>query len=143
MADFNPNAKTMAQCLEILKEANKKAGFDPKAGISTSRDPKVRLAAEALRVTNIPSGFKKYQLPVHMDQSCMMYLSIGAPDTVVPEHSHDEGDGFRFIVSGSIKYKDQELTSGDWMHIPARKKYSFQVGPHGVTMFYCYQCCCA
>jgi len=143
MARFNPNAKTLSYCLEKLKTANAKAGFSQTGTITTSRDNSSKRAAQFLKVTNVPKGFKKFMLPVHMADTCVMYTSVGAPDTKVATHSHDEGDGFRFIVSGSIIYKDQELTSGDWMHIPAGKKYAFTVGLLGVTMFYCYRCCCA
>ena len=51
------------------------------------------------------------------------------PGTEVPEHSHDEGDGFRYIVSGSIIYNGQELlAAGDWMFIPKGKKIRYHGG---------------
>lgn len=61
----------------------------------------------------------------------------------MPNHSHDEGDGFRFIVSGSILFDGRELHAGDWMFIPKGKTYSFKVGRSGVGICYCYACCCA
>jgi hypothetical protein len=61
----------------------------------------------------------------------------------VPTHSHNEGDGVRFIASGSIKYNGQELTTGDWMYIRAGSEYEFEVGRYGAVMCYCYCCCCA
>ena len=69
----------------------------------------------------------------------MMFISSAPPKAKVPSHAHD-GPGVRFISSGSIKYKEQELTAGDWMYIPKGKAYSFEVGALGATMFYCYQC---
>jgi quercetin dioxygenase-like cupin family protein len=69
-----------------------------------------------------------------------MFISVAAPNVKVPEHTHNEGAGLRFIASGSITYKDTELNAGDWMYIPKGAKYSFQVGALGATMFYCYHC---
>lgn len=140
---FKPNALTFAQGVQRVEGANKKAGFDYKSKITTSRDKGAVSATKSLIVSNVPGGFKKFQLPVVIDGASQVFLSVGAPDTKVPAHSHDEGDGLRFITSGSIIYNGQELTAGDWMYIPKGKKYSFEVGPHGATMFYCYQCCCA
>ena len=71
-----------------------------------------------------------------------MFISVGAPGIKVPNHSHDEGAGIRFIMNGSITYKGKELTGGDWMYIPKGIEYEFEVGHLGVTMCYCYCCCC-
>lgn len=121
----------------------KKTGYDFKSGITTSRTKTAKAATSAVVVTNVPGGFTKFQLPVFMSKPSQLFVSVGAPNTEVAEHSHDEGDGFRYIVSGSIIFDGTELTSGDWMFIPAGKKYSMKVGPLGATMMYCYQCCCA
>jgi hypothetical protein len=61
----------------------------------------------------------------------------------VPKHSHDEGDGIRIIMSGSIIYDGHELSGGDWMFIPKGVAYDFKVGPMGAALCYCYCCCCA
>lgn len=90
----------------------------------------------------IDNGFKKWQLPIILQDS-QLFISIGQPDINVPKHSHDEGDGIRFIMSGSIYYDGQELNAGDWMFIPKGKPYSMKIGPFGATMCYCYCCCCA
>jgi hypothetical protein len=139
MTSFKPNALTFEQGITRIKEA----GFDFKSKITTSRDAAANEATRKLMVSNVPGGFKKFQLPLYMDKPSQLFVSIGAPDAEVPEHSHDEGDGIRYIVSGSIIYNGQELTAGDWMFIPAGMKYSLRVGPRGAHMFYCYQCCCA
>lgn len=140
---FKPNAMTFAQGLQRIKEAAKSSGLEVGKGIVTSRDSAALKASLALAISNVPGGFKKWQLPVYMDGPSQMFFSIGAPDTEVPSHSHDEGDGLRVIVSGSILYGKQELTQGDWMFVPKGTKYQFKVGPAGAGMFYCYQCCCA
>jgi hypothetical protein len=111
MAEFNPNAKSFAACVEELKSAVGRASFDTRK-IVTSRDPAaVKLRAE-LMCTNVPAGFTKWELPVYLDKPSLMYISIGSPGVSVPEHSHDEGDGIRFIASGSIEYKGKELHAG-------------------------------
>lgn len=139
---FVPNRKSFAACVAELREVVKKAGLDSKR-IVTSRDSAAVPLRAALKVTNVPSGFTKWQLPIYLEKGSLMYISIGAPGATVPEHSHDEGDGIRFIAAGSIEYKGKELHAGDWMFLPAGTKYSFNVGPTGATMFYCYSCCCA
>lgn len=140
---FNPNAMSLANCLQRLQEATKAAGLDIDKSIITSRDPVVKKLLQSLEVTNIPGGFVKVQLPVSFDGPTTTYMSFGTPRTKVPAHSHDEGAGIRVIMFGSIKYKGQKLTAGDWMYIPKGQRYDFEVGNMGVGMFYCYQCCCA
>lgn len=143
MSSFKPNALTFEQGVQRIKDANQKSRFEFKSKITTSRDAAAKAATDYLLVSNVPGGFKKFQLPVLMEKPSQLFVSIGAPDTEVPEHSHDEGDGFRYIVSGSVIYNSQELTAGDWMYIPAGQKYSLRVGSRGVHMCYCYCCCCA
>jgi hypothetical protein len=140
---FNPNQRDLAACLEDIRAIQKEHGIDPKK-IVTSRDPVVaKLAYTKLAVQNVPPGFTKTMLPVFMPRESTLYISAGAPGTKVPSHSHDEGDGIRFMISGSIHYGDRELTEGDWMFIPAGVPYEFEVGPRGAVMCYCYSCCCA
>lgn len=140
--NFNPNRLTFEQGLQRIQDAIGKRSF-PK--IVTSQDDGIDSIVKELEVTNIPAGFVKYQLPVAIQggPGIQFFISVGQPRTSVTEHSHDEGDGMRFIVSGSIKYGDKELRAGDWMYIPKGSKYSFDVGDQGSTIFYCYSCCCA
>ncbi len=138
---FEPNKLTFAACIERIR----KVAGKPTGKIVTSRDEGMDRILDALRVTNIPAGFTKYQLPVAIEggPGAQFFVSIGAPNTEVAKHSHNEGDGLRFIVSGSIIYDGKELTSGDWMFIPKGQQYSMKVGKTGATLFYCYSCCCA
>ena len=140
---FNPNAMTFSQGIQRIKDACKASNLDISQSIVTSRDGAVKKALSDLEVTNVPSGFVKFQLPVSFDKATQTYLSFGSPRTKVPPHSHDEGAGLRVILSGSIIFQGADLTAGDWMYIPAGKSYEFEVGPMGVGMFYCYECCCA
>lgn len=143
MSKFQPNAMTFDQGLERIRAALANTGYSGRGAIVTSKDKAMREATRLLKVDNVPEGFTKYQLPVYMDGPTQLFISVGAPGVEVPEHSHDEGDGFRYIVSGSIVYNGQELTAGDWMFIPKGQKYSITIGDLGSIQCYCYQCCCA
>lgn len=142
MADFDPNRSSMASCLERIAQIRKDLRIkDDK--IFTSKDVKSLWSHKRAVVSNIPDGFNKVILPFSTDGPATFYISAAGPNVKVPRHSHDEGAGIRFIVSGSIIYKGQELSEGDWMYMPAGSKYDFAVGPRGVVIFCCYQCCCA
>lgn len=140
---FKPNALTFEQGIERINDAYKKAEVKTPTAIVTSRDKGIVAVASKLGISNVPGGFKKWQLPVYLDGASQFFISVGSPDADVPLHSHDEGDGIRVIMNGSIIYNDIELTEGDWMFIPKGKQYQFKVGARGVTQFYCYRCCCA
>ncbi len=140
---FKPNDKTFAEGLDRIKKVCDQLGLKTIDKIITSKDSMVKDALKELEVTNIPDGFVKFQLPVAFDGPTQTYMSFGAPRAQVKTHSHDEGDGIRVIMFGSIIYNNQELTSGDWMFIPKGVPYNFEVGDMGVGVFYCYRCCCA
>jgi hypothetical protein len=133
---FDPNRNSFAYCIARIE----RTGFRPGNKIITSKDPRAPKLKEALKVTNIPSGFEKWQLPLYFDSPTHLFMTVGSPGTKTPVHAHKEGAGLRFIASGSIIYNGKELTAGDWMYIPAGAPYGFDVGPLGVVMFYCYQC---
>jgi hypothetical protein len=143
MSEINPNNLTFKQGLERIDEAAQRAGLKIGNEIITSRDERAMKAQEFLETKNVPQGFKKWQLPVAMRCESQLFITVAPPGAKVPQHSHDEGPGVRFIASGSIRYKGHELTTGDWMYIPAGVPYEFEVGPYGATMCYCYCCCCA
>ena len=140
---FNPNILTFEEGLQRINAAIEKVKL-PRTGVITSRDPAAARAQRLLETTNVPgSGFRKWQLPVYLDRPSQLFVTVADPDVEVPEHSHDDGDGIRFVAGGSIQFGKHELTPGDWMFIPAGTKYSFRVGPAGAIMCYCYCCCCA
>ena len=139
---FESSDLTFDEGIRRILSAFKKANAHEPEDIVTSRSKDILKVAALLGSSSPVNGFKKWQLPVFMDGPSQFFVSVGAADTVVPIHSHDEGDGIRVIMSGSIIYKGIELTEGDWMFIPKGRKYDFQVGARGVTQFYCYQCCC-
>lgn len=139
---FQPNRLSFADGLEMMMKAASKFGIE-RGKIVTSRDENVRKAVGELAVTNVPAGFSKWMLPVHLDGPSQLYLSFAGPGVEVGSHSHDEGDGIRFIISGSIEFDGKELSEGDWMFVPKKVPYTFKVGPRGAGFCYCYQCCCA
>lgn len=139
--DFKPNRLSFEQGIERIKKAAGK--FDKDYAIVTSRDEVAVDLRHSLKVTNVPPGFEKWQLPVWLEKPSQLYISVAAPNLKVPEHSHDEGAGVRIIMSGSIIFNGKELTEGDWMYIPQGKKYTFATGPLGARMCYCYCCSCA
>jgi len=141
-ASFNPNVATFKDGLERIEEAKRITKFSVKKEIITSQDHGVADVCNLLATSNVPKGFKKWQLPFSMDKA-QFFMSVGSPDADVAEHSHDEGAGIRFIISGSIFYKDKELKAGDWMYIPQGASYRIRVGSMGASMCYCYECCCA
>jgi mannose-6-phosphate isomerase-like protein (cupin superfamily) len=141
-ARFDPEHLSFDEGLNRLQRIVEKSGLDTRRVI-TSRDADVQSVEKRLGISAIPGGFTKWQLPVYLNNPAQLYISVGEPNAKVGEHSHDNGDGIRFIVSGSINYGDVELTAGDWMFIPAGKRYSFSVGRFGATMCYCYCCSCA
>lgn len=143
MAEFNPNRHTFEHGLQRIREASEKFGFYPDKEIVTSRSRVAQDLKDALTVSNVPDGFTKWQLPISFRCETLTFLSFAAPNTKVPRHSHKEGPGIRVIISGSMSYDGTELTTGDWMYIPAGMEYDFEVGPMGVGMFYCYCCSCA
>ena len=137
MTKFQPNRITLEEGLKRISDANKKIDFDPNKKITTSKDKIAEELKEELKINNIPDGFDKWQLPFSLSCSgAQLFMSVGKPGIDVPLHSHDEGQGIRFIISGSIIYDGKELTSGDWMHIPKGAEYSFKVGKSGVSMCY-------
>lgn len=142
-AQFDPNRSTVAACLERVQEALKTQGRRLNSGIVTSRDPDARELRRLLAIDNVPAGFRKYQLPVVLPEQSFMFITVAEPEVESPSHSHDEGDGIRFIAGGSIIFNDTELIAGDWMFVPRGEKYSFRAGPQGAIMCYCYCCCCA
>jgi hypothetical protein len=95
-----------------------------------------------LKVTNVPSGVKKWQLPIVLDGKTGFYISAWQADTVIPKHSHEEGAGIRFVLEGSVLYGNVELVTGDWIYIPGGVEYSLGAGERGAVVISGYECCC-
>jgi uncharacterized RmlC-like cupin family protein len=135
---------TFADGIARVAAARKQIGLEKRSNaVLTSRDPSSQRLVETLKVSRVPKGFTKWQLPFAFEGTgAQFFVSVAEPGAIVEEHFHEEGDGVRFIVGGSITYAGQELTAGDWMFIPEKVPYSFNVGRMGAIMCYCYACCC-
>ncbi len=122
-----------------VKDALKKHGVKSGRRIATSRDKGQDAVHRELARAKAPKGFQQWQLPVVLGpgQNILAFMTHGAPDAVLPSHSHDV-ELFRVVVSGSVRYKDQELTAGDWMHVPSGMAYQLTAGPAGVLIFHWY-----
>ncbi len=141
MSKFNPNEVTFEEGAKRVQAFLKEVCVDTSEQIMTSRDEIAVKLQRAMTVRNIPDGFEKWQLPFVMEPT-QLFITRALPGAKANRHAHEEGDGIRFIVQGSIVYRGQELSAGDWMFIPAGKDYEFEAGPHGALMCYCYACCC-
>jgi hypothetical protein len=142
-ADFAADHLSAEEGLNRLLKVTSAAGFAQRGRIITSRDEDVRELRHELIIGAVPEGFQKWQLPVYLPEASQLYLTVAEPNAEVPEHSHPEGDGIRFVVSGSIHYGAHELVPGDWMFIPAGVAYKLRVGDLGAVLCYCYCCSCA
>jgi hypothetical protein len=109
--------------------------------IVTSRDKKMQPLVEKLRRTTMPKGFEQWQLPIVLggrNRPVMLFITLGLPNAIVPEHRHPQDSVFRMVMSGSILYKRLELVAGDWMYVPEGQSYSFQAGRLGCTVAHIY-----
>lgn len=138
---FKPVHISFDEGIERIKKALAETNIELGSRILTSRDADVVKACNLLAVDQAPKGFIKWQLPFFLEGG-QFFITSANPGANIGEHTHPD-EGVRFIISGSIEYDGIELNAGDWMFIPKDKSYSFKVGPHGASMFYCYPCCCA
>src|SRR5687768_9879387 len=105
------------------------AKLDPDAQILTSRDPRSKKLKKLLETSNVPPGFKKYQLPFSFHKPSNQYMTVGKANAEVKSHAHEDGAGLRVVLEGSITYRGKVLKKGDWMYIPAGTAYAYRVGP--------------
>ncbi|HEV2802058.1 MAG TPA: cupin domain-containing protein [Pyrinomonadaceae bacterium] len=122
-----------------VREALQEAGLDTTSTIITSRDAAVQAMQERLRTRAMPAGFTQHQLPIlFFGQNTMHFITYGQPHAKFPEHRHEQDDGLRLIIKGSLIFRGTELTAGDWMYVPRGSSYSFEVGAAGCTIFHAY-----
>lgn len=139
-AKWDPNRTKFSYCQRRAEKALKSLGLDlKKRRVITSRDKEAAKLKKTLRTTNVPSGFTKWQLPFIFEKATT-FMVIGEPGAKAKTHAHKHGNALRYIVSGSIKYKRQDLTAGDWMFVPQGARYSFTVGDYGYVGSYLYEC---
>lgn len=130
-------------CREELLSILKKDGYDLDKDIITSRDKFSKKLRTMLHCDNALEGFSRSRLPFFFQgDGVNFYLSTGVPNTKVATHSHKHGPVVRFILEGSITFRKQELSTGDWIYLPAGKRYTFTTGTRGASFILGYECCC-
>ncbi len=83
--NFNPKKHiSFSEGARKVNEALKEVEVDIRSRIFTSRDKEAIQLVNLLKVENIPNGFKKWQLPIVLENS-QLFISIGQPDVDVPE----------------------------------------------------------
>ncbi|HEV2036872.1 MAG TPA: cupin domain-containing protein [Candidatus Dormibacteraeota bacterium] len=120
--------------------AFKKHGIVVKNRVITSQDKGMDDVRFDLRREDMPPGIQSWQLPVVLDESTLVFLTVAEPGAIVPTHVHKR-DLFRVVLSGSIFVNgDIELKTADWMYVPKGTPYSYHAAfnPGAVTLhFYC------
>jgi quercetin dioxygenase-like cupin family protein len=127
--------KGVKQAQEALKQAGIKGG----RRIITSQDAGMEEVVKYLQRARMPKGFTSWQLPIALGspKSVLGFLTLGAPNAVVPKHAH-RGEVFRIVISGSIIVNGKELTAGHWMYVPKDVPYGFKDGALGCIVFHKY-----
>ena len=116
------------QGVALINAALAEYGFSTKRDqVLTSRDPNMSKVIKKLTRTNLPKGWKGYQLPLYLFKSppTFFFYQRARPGAVLPEHSHAV-DQIRIVMAGRLRYKRRTLKAGDWMFIPANLGYSIE-----------------
>ena len=138
-AGWKPNDKVIEGRIgaQRVAAALKKQGIVIKDQVITSRDEGMDDVLFELRRPDMPPGIQSWQLPVILDKSTFVFLTVAEPGAIVPTHKHSR-NLFRVVISGSIITDGKELKSGDWMFVPKGKEYSYHaaLNPGAVTMHF-------
>ena len=130
------NAKGELKGARKVNEVLRKGGIRRANRVTTSRDPGMTAAKNALKRTGMPAGVEQWQLPVALPlDNLLVFTSRMKRGAAVPEHVHRVWV-FRVIITGSLKYGGQTLKPGDWMLVPPGQSYSIQAGPDGCVILY-------
>ena len=120
-----------------IRTALDKHGIVIKDEVITSRDEGMDDVLFDLRRPDMPPGILSWQLPVILDKTTFVFLTVAEPGAIVPTHAHSR-NLFRVVISGSIITDGKELKSGDWMYVPKGTKYSYHaaLNPGAITMHF-------
>ncbi|TWU43676.1 hypothetical protein Poly51_61980 [Rubripirellula tenax] len=126
-----------------VREALEEAGFEFKGkDVVTSRDEGMQKLRDLLKREHMPDGFQQWQLPIILgskDRPVMPFITVGEPKAVVPKHVHRNDCLLRIVLSGSLVHDSRvEMTTGDWIYMPAGVPYTFTVGDYGCVMMHLY-----
>lgn len=121
-----------------VRDALREAGV-PESGITLSTDEAVRKAAQRLVSSHVPAGFSQHQIPAILAGSdTMHFLTRAEPHADFPEHVHQDDDGLRLVIAGSITFRGTVLGPGDWFHVPRGEAYAFTAGDEGCLLYHVY-----
>ncbi|HEV1991917.1 MAG TPA: cupin domain-containing protein [Candidatus Dormibacteraeota bacterium] len=138
-AGWKPNDKVIEGRIgaQRVAAALKNHGIVIKDQVITSRDEGMDDVLFELRRPDMPPGIQSWQLPVILDKSTFVFLTVAEPGAIVPTHTHSR-NLFRVVISGSIITDGKELKSGDWMFVPKGAEYSYHaaLNPGAVTMHF-------
>ena len=126
------------------REELQAAGISPT--IVTSFDDISQRAEDMFALeTPFGSGIRKWQLPIDM-MPIRIAKTVFPPKTEVRAHVHpedtpsDPGGGLRIVISGSVQFKGQKFTAGDWFFVPNGEPYAFITDDENDTViFYTYR----
>ena len=124
--DWKPDDSTIEGRvgIERIKAALEKHRVTTEGRVVTSRDAGMDLVRHELMRTNMPAGVTSWQLPIWGAGPTFPFMTVAAPGTVIPEHSHDR-NLFRIVIAGSMRVNGVDLVPGDWMFVPAGVSYSY------------------
>jgi len=127
--------------VDRINAALARQGFSTRRDqILTSRDPKMNLVIKELQRTNMPDGWKSYQVPLFLFKNppTFVFYQEAEAGAVLPMHSHAV-DQIRVVVWGGMVYNRKALKAGDWMFIPANVPYSISASKNpGMGVCYMY-----
>lgn len=108
----------------------------------TCFDAKARAAERDLAVeAPFGHGVRKWQLPIDM-MPMRVHKAIFEPGSVVDEHVHPAasddapGGSLRIVVSGSIAFRGDRYSAGDWFFVPNGTPYHFTTDPDVETVIF-------
>jgi hypothetical protein len=137
---WQPNGTSFWDGQPHVRGIQQELGFNPETDFLTSKDEIGARLQERLETDNVPSRFRKWQLPFSFYEPSNVYITEGEPGASVAEHAHTEGAGYRLVLNGSLTVDGKVLRQGDWMWVPKGHPYSYEVGEEGVLLAAGYQC---
>lgn len=138
---FDPNRSPVQVCIDRVDSALKKVGLT-RNEVITSKHPKAEALRLALGTDNLPDGpIRKWQLPFILKcEAVSFFVTVAEAGAKVPTHSHDQGDGMRFVAGGSMLFNGEKFNVGDWIFLPKGSPYNYESGPLGTIIISGYCC---
>lgn len=55
---------------------------------------------------------------------------------MLAQHAHPHGHHHVYVLEGTCRSDDEDLTPGSYVHVPANVPHSLGAGPQGCRLFY-------